>query len=255
MGELRMRAPVLATLPGELLAVEVEAGGHQVGASLVKEPVRLRLTSTTARGGIEAIEHALPIEEQQPVLRSTPRGEEQQRQLVGEQHLLVVEAECDLPVALGQMACQLEDVLGADAPSTRLRGGRIAVTVGPYLSEFRPGPDHAASRPFRRFRGSGMTLPITPSEAPSITPPKPTPRCFPSAASSSSSANSDAASSCCADSNGTRRGGSSRISSLEFFFANHRRASRGAKIKTMCEKARASRRTFHYREALSDAEK
>jgi hypothetical protein len=56
-----VRAPVLATLPGELFAVEVEAGGHKVGASHVEQPLRLRLTSTTVRGGIEAIEHALPI--------------------------------------------------------------------------------------------------------------------------------------------------------------------------------------------------
>jgi hypothetical protein len=41
--------------------------------------VRLRLTGATVRGGIEAIEHALPIEEQQPILCSTLRREEQQR--------------------------------------------------------------------------------------------------------------------------------------------------------------------------------
>lgn len=220
-----MRAPVLATLPGELLAVEVEAGGHQVGAGLVEQPVRLRLTGAAVRGGIEAIEHALPVEEEQPVLRSTLRCEEQERQLVGRQQLLVVEAECDLPVALGQMPCQLEGVLGAGAPSARQRRHRFRVTVGPYLSEFGSAPDHAASRPFRRFCGKAMTPLITPSETPPVAPPEATPPRFTSAASSSRSASSDTASSYCDAGNDTRRGGKSRVSRLfEFLFANHLRS-------------------------------
>jgi hypothetical protein len=51
---------------------------------------------------IETIEHAPPVQEQQPILGSTLRREEQQRQLIGSQDLLVVQAERDLPVALCQ---------------------------------------------------------------------------------------------------------------------------------------------------------
>ena len=90
-----------------------------MGASLVEQPVRLRFSGAERRRRIEAIEHALPVEEQQAVLRPSPRAEEQERQLVGGQQLLVVQGERDLPVALGQMPRQLEGVLGADPPSTR----------------------------------------------------------------------------------------------------------------------------------------
>src|SRR5205823_2585348 len=61
--ELRMRSPVVAALPAEVAAVNIEAGGHQVGTSLVKQPVRLRLPGAKARGRIKAVEDALPIEE------------------------------------------------------------------------------------------------------------------------------------------------------------------------------------------------
>lgn len=83
------------------------------------------------------------------------------------------------------------------------------------------------SRPFRGFRGKEMTLPIAPSEVLPVASPESTARRF-AATSSSSSASNDTASSYCAADNGTRRGGNSRISPLELFFANHRRAGRGA---------------------------
>src|SRR5712691_3062407 len=129
-----MRAPVLTPLPWKVAAVEVKAGGHQVGASLIEQPVRLRLPSAEPRRRIEAIEHALPIQKQQPILRTTLRAEEQQRQLVGREQVLVEEAKRDLPVALGQMPRQLEHVLGAHAPSTPLH--RTRVTIAPSLSDF-----------------------------------------------------------------------------------------------------------------------
>ena len=126
------------------------------------------------------------------------------------------------------MSRQLEDAVGADTPSAQQRRSRLTLNVCPSLSEFRIASDYAASRPFRRFCGKGMTPPIPLSEAPSITPPEAPARRF-AATSSSSSASKDTASSYCAADNGTRRGGSSRISPLELFFANHRRASGGAK--------------------------
>jgi hypothetical protein len=151
-------------------AVEGEAGGHQVGAGIVEQPVRLRLAGLEPRRWVEAVEHALPVQEQQPILRSTLRREEQQRQLVGGENLLVVQAERDLPVALGQMPGQLEDAVGADAPSARQRRSRFTLNVRPSMSEFVGRPDHAASRRFRRFCENGMTLPIPLSEALSMTP-------------------------------------------------------------------------------------
>jgi hypothetical protein len=45
----------------------------------------------------------MPIEEQQPILRPTLRREEQQRQLIGRQQLLLVQHPDDLAVTLGQM--------------------------------------------------------------------------------------------------------------------------------------------------------
>lgn len=173
------------------------------------------------------------MEEQQPILRSTPRGEEQQRQLIGDQHLLVVKAECDLPVALGQMPCQLEDVLGADAPSAPQRGHRLGVTVGTYLSEFAPRPDHAASRPFRRFCGKEMTLPIAPSEALPVAPPEPLPRCFASAARSRSASRATA-SRRCSSLNGTRCGARS-LKSVRLF--SHAGPGRGARTRSNGDEA------------------
>jgi hypothetical protein len=155
--------------------------------------VRLRLPGAEPRRWVEAVEHALPIQEQQPILRTTLRAEEQQRQLIGGEQLLVVQAERDLPVALGQMPRQLEHVLGAHAPSTRQRTSS-RFNLRPSLSEFVSAPNHAASRPFPCSSGNGTTLPIAPSEAPSITPPERPARRF-AATSSSNSANSDTASS------------------------------------------------------------
>jgi hypothetical protein len=83
VGELRMRGPVVASPPVEVTAIDAEAGGHQVGAGLVEQPVRLRLAGVELRRRVEAIEHALPIQEQQTVLGSTLRAEEEQRQLIG----------------------------------------------------------------------------------------------------------------------------------------------------------------------------
>src|SRR5579862_7515123 len=141
---------------------------------------------------LKRFEHPLPIQEQQPILRSTPRREEQQLQLIGGQQLLVVQAERELPVALGQMPRQLEHPLGAHTPSARQRAiGRVDVC--PSLSEFVGRPDHAASRPSRRCRGKLITLPIPLSKAPPITPMERPSRRF-AATSSSSSANSDTAS-------------------------------------------------------------
>jgi hypothetical protein len=108
----------------------------------------------------------------------------------GSWQLLVVEAERDLPVALGQMPRQLEDVVGADAPSARRRRSRFTLNVCPSLSEFRVALDHAASRPFRRVCGNGTTLPIARPEALRITPTERPARRF-AATSKSSSASSD----------------------------------------------------------------
>src|SRR5581483_5959864 len=206
------------------------AGGHQVGAGLIEQPVRLRLAGLEPGRWVEAVEHALPIQEQQPILRSTLRREGQQRQLVGSQHLLVVQAERDLPVALGQMPRQLEHAVGAGAPTARQRRIRLTLNRCPSLSESVRTPNHAVSRPIRPSSGNGTTLPMPLAEAPSITPTERPSRRF-TATSSSNPASSDTTSSYCAADNGTRRGGNSPTSPLELFFANHRRASRGAKLK------------------------
>jgi hypothetical protein len=70
MRQLPVADPVVAALPAEPLALHAEHGGDEVGAGLVEQPVRLRLASAEARGRVEAIEHPLPVEEEQPVLRA-----------------------------------------------------------------------------------------------------------------------------------------------------------------------------------------
>ncbi|HZO95944.1 MAG TPA: hypothetical protein VFB42_01080 [Gaiellaceae bacterium] len=101
--KLRVRRPVIAPLPAELLSLHAEDRGDDDRAGLVEQPVRLRLTSAEGRGRVEAVEESVAVEEEQSVLRATLRREEEQLELVGRQQLMVVEAEHDLAVALGQV--------------------------------------------------------------------------------------------------------------------------------------------------------
>lgn len=141
------------------------------GAGLVQQPVRLRLAGAEAGGRVEAVEHPVAIQEQQPVLRPALRGEVEERELVGRQHLLVVEAQGYLPVTLGQMAGELEHPLhthphGATL-SNRRRRTRITPSLsdlGRALSELARAPDHAASRPFPRSSGNEVTLAKAPGK-------------------------------------------------------------------------------------------
>ncbi len=184
-----MRAPVVAPLPAELLALEVVHGGDQERAGLVEQPVRLRLTRAERRRRVEAIEHAVAVEEEQPVLGSPSRREEEQLQLIGRQHPVPVQVERDLPVALGQMPRQLEQPLRAHAERPRL----VRTRTCPSLSGFGRTAHHAALRALTRSSGSEAA----PPEAPPITPSKPLPeRTRPPfrAASSSNSASRPTAS-------------------------------------------------------------
>lgn len=104
------------------------------------------------------------------------------------------------------------------------------------MSEFLVRPDHAASRPFPRFAGSGTTLPETPSKAPSITPTERPARRF-TAASSSSSASRSTARACCSALSGTRRGGNNLTSLvLVLLFANHRRGRQRSRVSLRRER-------------------
>ena len=147
-----MRAPVVAPLPAELLALDVVHGGDQERAGLVEQPVRLRLTRAERRRRVEAIEHAVAVEEEQPVLGSAPRREEEQLQLIGRQHPVPVQVERDLPVALGQMPRQLEQPLRAHAerPSPR-QNSNLALFVGVREN----GPSRRFARPDALLRERG----------------------------------------------------------------------------------------------------
>jgi hypothetical protein len=81
--------------------------------------VRLRLTQPVRPRWVEAVEHALVVQEAQPILCSAFGAEEQQRQLVGGEQLVLVKRERDRAVALSEMTCQLEDALGAHAHRAR----------------------------------------------------------------------------------------------------------------------------------------
>jgi hypothetical protein len=80
--ELRVGAPVVAAPPPELLPLDAEPGGDEDRSCFVEEPVRLRFAVAERGQRVEAVEHAMAIEEQEPILRPTPRREEQQRQLI-----------------------------------------------------------------------------------------------------------------------------------------------------------------------------
>jgi hypothetical protein len=77
--QLRMRAPVVAALPAELLALLPQRSADEDRARLVKQPVRLRPAKPIRPRRIEAIEHALAVEEAQPVLGSAFGAKKEQR--------------------------------------------------------------------------------------------------------------------------------------------------------------------------------
>jgi hypothetical protein len=120
MRELRVRAPVVAALPAQLLPLHPEPSGDQDRTRLVEQPVRLRLPQSEWCGRVEAIDHAMAIEEQQPILRPTPRREEQQLKLIGGQELLLEQHVSDLTVTFGQVPGQLEHSLRAHPHRPRL---------------------------------------------------------------------------------------------------------------------------------------
>jgi hypothetical protein len=122
MHQLRIRAPVVAPLPPQLLALQPQRGGDQDRTTLVQEPMRLRLPQPVWSRRIETVDDALVEEEVQPILRPAPGAEEQQSQLIRGQQLMLVQRERDLAVALSQMTHQLEDALGAHAHRARAQG-------------------------------------------------------------------------------------------------------------------------------------
>jgi hypothetical protein len=132
-----MGAPVVAALPAELLALHTERGAHENRAGLVQQPMRLRLPQPVRARRVEAVEHALVVEEAQTVLGSAFRAEEQQRQLVGGEQLVLIQRERDRAVALGQVPSQLEDALAAHAHRARARSAtttRLRQPSDPSLS-------------------------------------------------------------------------------------------------------------------------
>jgi hypothetical protein len=206
--QLSVRAPVVAPLPAEPLAFDAEHGGDQVGAGLVEQPVRLRLAGAEARGRVEAIEHTLAVEEEQPVLRPPRGGEEEQRQLIGRQQLLLVEAERDLPIALCQVPGEVGEALRAHARSAaRL----LRTTRRPLFVGLAGVPDHAASRAFPSCSPEQTTPGIASPKTPSKTPPEARPRHFAAAASNSSAINATASRSR-PGASGTCRGANNRNS-------------------------------------------
>ena len=115
--QLPVRAPIVAGLPAEALALHAERGGDEMRTGFVEQPVRLWLAGAERRGRVEAIEHAPSVEEEQLVLGPPLRGEEEECQLIGRQQLLLVEAERDLPIALCHVSGELGQALRAHARS------------------------------------------------------------------------------------------------------------------------------------------
>jgi hypothetical protein len=227
-------------LPAELLPFDAEAGGDEDRASFVEEPVRLRFAVAERCQRVEAIEHAMAVEEQQPILRPTHRREEQQRQLIRRQYLLVEQHGGDLPVTLGQMARQLEHPLRTHPHRTRLARRRRRITHR---------PDHAQRRAFPRLSGNATTLP----KAPSVTPAEALPetRARFRAASSNKSASSATASRRCSSLIRAKRGSNSLISVR---LPSSRRDRQRSQRRMVCRAARLGR-SLHYREATSGLRK
>jgi hypothetical protein len=225
-----MEAPVVAALPAELLAFDAELRGDQDRARLVEQPVRGWLTGTERSRRVEAVEHAKPIKEQQPILRPTPRREEQQRQLIGSEQLLLVEHPDDFAVTLGQMPGQLEHPLRAHPHRPRITRRRRRTTNRPIYVGACHAPDHAQRRAFPRPSEDSATPPEAPPMTPAEPPPE-TPARF-RTASSSRSASSATASRRCSSLSRTRRGGSSLKS---VFLVSHCGTGRGARTTTTQE--------------------
>jgi hypothetical protein len=147
----------VAALPAELLAFDTSRGGDENRAGLVEQPVRLRLAQPIRPRRVEAIEHALVVEEAKSILGSAFRAEEEQRQLVGRQQLVLVERERDRAVAFGQVTSQLEDALGAHAHGARARSAtafRIRQWSRPSLSGSLRAREPARVADSRRLRRS-----------------------------------------------------------------------------------------------------
>jgi hypothetical protein len=71
--QLRVRCPVVAPLPAEPLALDAEDPGDEDRPGLIDQPVRLRLAGAERGRRVEAVDHAMAVEEQQPILRATLR--------------------------------------------------------------------------------------------------------------------------------------------------------------------------------------
>lgn len=161
---------------------------------------------------IEALDDPVLVQPEQTPLRDPPRREEQELELVRRQHLVPVEEEDDLAVAVGEDVRQLNELAERHRPPTAWRTttcfchSRTSLYVGFFESPHRPLLWGAAASP-----AVGTTAAVTPVEAPAE-PAAEAARRF-HATSRMSSASSSTASRCCSAVIGTHTGGRSRISS------------------------------------------
>jgi|SRR5579884_990847 len=119
MHELRMRAPVVTAGQPEHLRIDLETRGDELDSSVAEDPVRLPLPVAERDRRIEALDNHMFVKLQQPLLRRSRRGEEQQLELFGRQYLMPVEVERDLPIAVSEEVGELDQLTERHAPPAR----------------------------------------------------------------------------------------------------------------------------------------
>jgi hypothetical protein len=160
-----MRAPVVPTLAAELLALDVESCRDEQRATVIEQPVGLRLPMPEWASRIEAIHDTVTVQEQQPILRTAPGGEEQQRELPGRENAVLEQRLGDLQVTLGQMACEVKHPPSAHPPPGRPARKRGRTHDLPPMSAFVRCPDLLPRRRSRRIRRWWVALCKAPSKA------------------------------------------------------------------------------------------
>jgi hypothetical protein len=149
--------------PAQLRPVDVEAGGDDVGAGLVQDPVVGRRALTWLPVRSEAVEHAQSVELVEPVAAATARAEVEAAQLFGGEDAVLVAGECDQPVALDEMRGERGDSRRADAHRpTLLHGHDHLPPCRALLAAGKARDVHALSsvqgRPVRTGRQNGRRI-------------------------------------------------------------------------------------------------
>jgi hypothetical protein len=110
--------------PPELSALDALFGGDDVGACLAEYPMVRRAAVAVGSVWTEAVEDAQRVEALQSSACRALAAEVQPRELFGREDVVLVAVERDLPVAVGQVGRERNEVRVRDPWSSRLAYGR-----------------------------------------------------------------------------------------------------------------------------------